>query len=326
MEKEIRTYIKNIKMTEENIKLKNIAAIITIFSELLKVILCILFANKISKIMLYSVLIYSIIATLLAIYILFTDEYKKIRKYIFLDLSTLIFLFSNIIGGILVEKIIWVSDKKILKKMVKEEKKIKQLPNKLNHEKKVYIYLFISIIIAYNYLTINPIIFYISVFITLIIFFKKEIIESIKEFKKEPKTYIIFILKNYITFIFISTCLFIIVGAIVGTESTNEILLNENKLETAILGIFYAPITEELLFRGCLRKLIRNDIIFILVSGITFGCWHVIGYDQSLLQYLYIIPYSVMGIGLSYVYSKTNNLTTNISIHALNNIMASIPV
>ena len=90
------------------------------------------------------------------------------------------------------------------------------------------------------------------------------------------------------------------------------------------MGIFYAPIAEELLFRGCLRKLIKNDILFIIISGIGFGAWHVVGYDQSILQYLYIIPYSMIGIGLSYVYAKTNNLTTNIGMHALNNILASL--
>lgn len=324
MKKEIKEYIKRIKMTEENIKLKNAASIITIIVESIKVLLALFFMNSLSTLVLRIIFIYAIIAIPLAIFILFTDDYKKLSKYIFLDLSTFIFFFSNIIGGILTEKIIWIADKKLLKEMNKAEDKIKPLPNKLNYNKKVYAYLFLSIIIAYNYIHMNEFIFYILVFITLISFFVTELKMSIKDFKKNEKVYISFILKNFIIFSLISSILFIIVGIIVKSNSTNELILNEHKISTIILGIFYAPIAEELLFRGCLRKLIKNDILFIIISGIGFGAWHVVGYDQSILQYLYIIPYSMIGIGLSYVYAKTNNLTINIGMHALNNILASL--
>ena len=64
------------------------------------------------------------------------------------------------------------------------------------------------------------------------------------------------------------------------------------------------------------------DIYFS--SGISFGLWHVVGYDQSLIQYLYVFTYSAIGIGLSYVYAKTNNLTTNIGMHFIHNVLANL--
>ena len=37
--------------------------------------------------------------------------------------------------------------------------------------------------------------------------------------------------------------------------------------------------------------------------------------EENLLMYLYILPYSVMGIGFAKLYTKTNNIYTNILIH-----------
>ena len=165
----------------------------------------------------------------------------------------------------------------------------------------------------------------ILVFITLIAFFIKDIKKSIKEFKQNKKKYILFILKNYLITLLIANTLALIAFLIIGEDSTNEQLLNAEPIWSLLLtSIIYAPIAEELLFRGCLRKLIKNDTLFILVSGISFGLWHVLGYDQSLIQYLYVFTYSAIGIGLSYVYSKTNNLTTNIGMHFIHNVLANI--
>jgi len=321
--KTLKENIKNLKMTNKNIKKKNIASIITLVSELLKVIILLIFLQSINKTFAKAMLVFSIFTTILALFILFNDNYKKTYKYMILDLSALIFFFSNIVGGLLIESVILDVVKGVFKDFYKNEK-IKKLPIILYHNKLVYLYLFISIIIGYEFLYINSLLFYILVFTSLIAFFKDDLINSLKQLKKQKNKFIKYIVKNYINMLLISGISFLIIGIIVGNVSTNEQLLNENLLFTSILSILYAPIAEELLFRGCLRKIIKNDILFIIISGISFGAWHVIGYDQSLLQYLYIIPYSIIGIFLSSVYSKTNNLTTNIGVHALNNIIASI--
>jgi len=315
--------IKNIKMTKKNINKKNTAAIITLIIEFIKVLTLLIFLDKFNPTISKLMFIYSIISTIIAVFILFNDNYDKIYKYIILDISSVIFLLSNIIGGILIETIILAADKKMLKNITKKEK-IKRLPITLYHKRIVYTYLFISILICYQYLYLNDILFYILVLTSLILFFKEDIINSLKAFKKNVNSFINYIIKNYIIMILISNILFIVIGLIVGSESTNQQILKQDLIETTIIGILYAPIAEELLFRGCLRKIIKNDKLFILISGISFGAWHVIGYNQNILQYLYIIPYSAIGIYLSYIYSKSNNLTTNIGMHGLNNIIASI--
>lgn len=319
----INEIVKKFKLTKQDIKRKNLASTITLIVEFFKVLIVLLFLGLINSNIAKSILIFSIVSTLISIFILFNNEYNKIYKYLILDLSSIMFFISNIIGGILIEKIIIEVDKKLIKTKTKKEK-IKKLPIILYHNKIVYLYLFLSIIIGYQYLYINNVLFYILVFSSLVLFFKDDILISLKSFKKNMNKFLSYIFNNYFIMVIISNILFIVIELIVGSESTNQEILNQNILSTAILSILYAPIAEELLFRGCLRKLIKNDIAFILISGITFGAWHVLGYEQSLLQYLYIIPYSVIGIFLSYVYAKSNNLTTNVGIHALNNIVASL--
>lgn len=315
--------IKNFKLTKKDIKRKNTAAIITLVVEFIKVLTLLIFVGTLKTITLRILFSFSIVATILSILILFLDNYNKTFQYFILALASVIFTFSNIIGGILIELIIFKTDSKIAKELAKP-KNYKKLPIKLHHKKIVYLYIFTSILIAYEGLRINDTLFYVLVFTSLIMFFKEDIIDSFKEFKTDVSKYFNYIINNYAIMLIVSNILFGIVGYIVGEVSTNEQILNQDILYSAILAIFYAPLAEELLFRGCLRKLIKKDILFILISGISFGAWHVIGYDQSLLQYLYIIPYSAMGIWLSYVYAKTNNLTTNVGIHAINNILATI--
>lgn len=321
----MKNYLKDIKMTEKNIKRKNLASTITIITELIKVILTIFFINKISFKISLIIFTFAILATMTSLFLLYNNDYKEFKKYIILDLSTLIFFISNIIGGILIESISFDADIKLIKKINKPISKIKKLTNELYHSKLTYLYLFISIIICYEKLYINGYIFMILVFSTLISFFIKDIKKSLKEFKNNKKKYILFVLKNYLITLIIANTLTIIIFLIIGEDSTNEQLLNTEPIWRLLLtSVIYAPIAEELLFRGCLRKLIKNDTIFILISGISFGLWHVIGYEQSLLQYLYIFTYSALGIGLSYVYAKTNNLTTNIGMHFIHNLLANI--
>ena len=325
MKELINNFLKDIKMTKKYIKRKNLSCTITLIVELIKVILTLIFIPKLSFITSTIIFGYAIISSLFAIFLLNNDDYNDFKKYIILDLSTLIFFISNIISGILIESISYEADIKFIRKINKKDKKIKKIPIYLEHKKVVYIYLFISLLICYEKLYINGYLFLILSFISIVMFFIDDIKKSIKEFIKNKERYIKYILKNYFIILLITNAVSLILYWIIGDISTNEQLLKEEPIWRLLLtSIIYAPIFEELLFRGCLRKIIKNDIAFILISGIGFGFWHVVGFEQSLLQYLYIIPYSVMGIGLSYIYAKTNNLTTNIGMHALHNILANI--
>ena len=88
------------------------------------------------------------------------------------------------------------------------------------------------------------------------------------------------------------------------------------------LACIYAPITEELLFRGIFRKIFNNKWLFIILCVVTFGALHVVDDFKSIQELLYILVYSSLVIFLSTVYYKTNNLWTNILFHCIQNTLA----
>ena len=112
-------------------------------------------------------------------------------------------------------------------------------------------------------------------------------------------------------------------GISTATNQTNLMTTFGNKpLYIILLACIYAPITEELLFRGIFRKIFNNKWLFIILCGVTFGALHVVDDFQSIKELLYILVYSSLGIFLSSVYYKTNNLWTNIYFHFIQNTLA----
>lgn len=90
-------------------------------------------------------------------------------------------------------------------------------------------------------------------------------------------------------------------------------------LEVAI----YAPLAEELLFRKSIREVIKNKWLYIFISGFIFGALHVTGIENT-FDLLYLIPYCSLGFTFSYIYAKTNNIYSTISIHAAHNTITII--
>ena len=87
-------------------------------------------------------------------------------------------------------------------------------------------------------------------------------------------------------------------------------------------GVF-APINEEIIFRKVFKDNIKNELIFVLVAGFIFGYLHVSG-ASSIEQFLYIIPYSSLGISFAIMYNKTNTVFTSISMHMFHNTLLTI--
>ena len=89
-------------------------------------------------------------------------------------------------------------------------------------------------------------------------------------------------------------------------------------------AIIWAPIVEELIFRGSLRRFIKNNKIFIVISAVVFGLLHTI-VEATLTNVLFMaIPYMVIGGFFAYLYAKTENICTNIFSHAFFNTIATI--
>lgn len=173
------------------------------------------------------------------------------------------------------------------------------------------------------------IVFYVVILSLMIGVFYKQLIHDFKIFKSYFKEYFVLILKTWgkaLVLIMITT---IIIQIITNTtQANNQIALqnsfNSNPVFIAILAMFYAPIAEELMFRGVFRKFIKNKKLFIIVSGVIFGLMHVIDDSKTLAEFSYVFVYSILGIYLAGIYAKTNNLCTNIFMHFMQNTLSVI--
>lgn len=80
-----------------------------------------------------------------------------------------------------------------------------------------------------------------------------------------------------------------------------------------------APFIEEIIFRKAFKNLFNNKWLFILSSGIIFGLMHVITSSYNILDFLYFIPYSSLGIAFAYMYHKTDTVFTSTFMHIMHN-------
>ena len=173
------------------------------------------------------------------------------------------------------------------------------------------------------------VVFYVVILSLMIGVFYKQLIHDFKIFKSYFKEYFVLILKTWgkaLVLIMITTIIIQIITHT--TQANNQIALqnsfNSKPVFIAILAMFYAPIAEELMFRGVFRKFIKNEKIFVIVSGVVFGLMHVIDDSKTLAEFSYVFVYSILGIYLAGIYAKTNNLCTNIFMHFMQNTLSVI--
>lgn len=160
--------------------------------------------------------------------------------------------------------------------------------------------------------------------IIIILMFKKEIIKGLKDLKENFLNRAILSLNCWVVGCVIMTVSSIIIGLILDQNvSQNESLVREN-IKIAPLYMLYtcsiiAPIFEEMVFRRSLYGLVKVKWLFIMLSGVLFGLLHVLGSYNSILDFLYIIPYGAMGSCFAYLLTKTKNITLPIIVHMLHN-------
>lgn len=162
----------------------------------------------------------------------------------------------------------------------------------------------------------------------VIFIYLKIIVKDFKEFKENLKYYVNNYYKYWILVIGLMLISNIIVSSISNiTTPTNQEyiikLLEKYPIYTLISTIIIAPILEELIFRLSFRKIFKNDLLFILLSGLVFGILHL-SVAKTLSELLYIIPYSIPGFIFAYTLKKSNNILVPISLHMFHNTVLTI--
>jgi membrane protease YdiL (CAAX protease family) len=160
-----------------------------------------------------------------------------------------------------------------------------------------------------------------------IVFFMDLFSSSFKTFKNNFKAYYQNLIGDVGKFYLVYFAVAVTAALLLNTDvSANQKVIESLPLWLSIpLAIVYAPLVEETVFRGCIRRFIKNDKIFIVISGLAFGLIHTVLSEASLYSMLvHSIPYVLMGGFLAHLYVKSNNICTNIAFHCFHNSMAMI--
>ena len=168
------------------------------------------------------------------------------------------------------------------------------------------------------------------------LFYYKELKED-KDKLKTRKGIISDLVKYFIIFMIVkifSGVVESIISLILGynlTESENQNIIVEITKEAPILMLIattiLAPIVEEGIFRLSLRKVIKNNYLFILISGSIFGFMHIFPTNLSLsIALTQSIVYVAMGFYLAYIYVETDNIWINILLHGINNFISMLAI
>jgi membrane protease YdiL (CAAX protease family) len=168
------------------------------------------------------------------------------------------------------------------------------------------------------------------IFIIVLIFvYLDDLKKFIEDFKQNGKDH----LKLGLDYWFIGLLIMIASNIVIGTFSPIPLPENEQAVREAIAlnpvfmlfaTVLIAPVLEEILFRHTLFKIIKNKNLYVIISGLLFGTFHILGIASSIFSWLYVIPYAALGMAFAYTYVKTNNLLTPIAMHAFHNFITVI--
>ena len=107
---------------------------------------------------------------------------------------------------------------------------------------------------------------------------------------------------------------------------TEETVADSNVIRIVINLLIWAPLTEELIFRCSLKKDVKNNTIFILISPLLFAGVHVLGNGLNLITLISSIPYILIGFYLTLLYIKIDNIIINILMHLLINVIGVLMI
>ena len=111
------------------------------------------------------------------------------------------------------------------------------------------------------------------------------------------------------------------------SQQTAEQLTHNQPLFSFFMVVVFAPLTEELTFRGMLARFVfpqqdnlKQTALFLLVSTVIFALVH---FPTSPQQFL---VYSALGFSMGLAYISKGGLAYSMGLHALNNLISFVMI
>ena len=112
-----------------------------------------------------------------------------------------------------------------------------------------------------------------------------------------------------------------------GAQNQSELIkiFNDYPLLLVFQALIFAPIIEELMYRGLLFGMLqkRSQLFAILLSSFFFGMAHVYPslFSGQYMDLLFLPTYFLLGFWLNRAYIKSKSLYTPVIIHFANNVI-----
>ncbi|MBR3920675.1 MAG: CPBP family intramembrane metalloprotease [Oscillospiraceae bacterium] len=181
---------------------------------------------------------------------------------------------------------------------------------------------------------IDPV-FYGMLFLVVIIIFRKAFIASVKDFVGDFKKYI----GLSAIFFFVTIFLMIVSAVVIDSfgigDSSNQQFIGEAIVQYGFLQIITAcllgPVVEEVFYRGILFEMLKGkensiirNIIAVILTSFIFAFMHVSLFDFSVTDMVANIPILMLGLTLTTLRCKTDNILCSVIVHIGINVIATI--
>lgn len=168
---------------------------------------------------------------------------------------------------------------------------------------------------------------YIIILTILIFKFKDDLTYDIKNIKEDLKgnikkiilIHILFIICMYIS----NLILYSLLGDIANNEESIRNTLSSSPILMSLSICILGPLMEELIYRYPYKNIKTNRLVAFATYTLLFAMLHIVA-STSLLDLLYIIPYTFLSLSFSYPFYKTNNIISSMFFHILNNTFTVI--
>lgn len=266
---------------------------------------------------------------------LFVRDRVPVKKGLTITLTVISMLLGvndivTLLAVVALVLIIGIEKEKVVKKEKKEIKKLREL--KVTGKDLLWV---VVLVLAYSTQFIVPlfienatlgiifeILYYVLIFVLVLYIFGKRLKRDFKAFKENFGTYMGYIFKWWgimLGLSIVAAGIRLLLGGDV--ETANQAGLNSMPLwYVGPLAMIWAPFVEEGIFRGGLRRFVKNDKLFIVLSALLFGLLHTVGSETGLYNiFIQSLQYMVMGGVMAHVYTKTNNICVNMGVHCVQN-------
>ena len=181
---------------------------------------------------------------------------------------------------------------------------------------------------------IDPV-FYGMFFLADIIIFRKAFIVSAKDFVENFKKYIgLSVIFFFVTMLLMAASA-VVIDSFGIVDSSNQQAIDEAIVQYGFLQIItvclLGPVVEEVFYRGILFEMLKGEvnsmignIIAVILTSFIFAFMHVSLVDFSVTDMIANIPILMLGLMLTMLRCKTDNILCSVIVHIGINVIATI--